>query len=409
MKYLILGGGPAGLTLANALLDRNETGFVLLERESVPGGLCRSAMADGAPIDVGGGHFLDVRRPAVNAYLFQFMPESEWNQFDRDSRIRIYGREIHHPYEANIWELPEELRESCLRSIAAAGCNTGSPEPERFTEWITWKLGEMIARDYMLPYNRKMFGDDLDALGTYWLDKLPGVSYEQTLRSCREHRPFGSQPGHSRFYYPKEFGYGELWRRMGVRLGDHLVPGQKVTEIDFSDGSVLTSEGLRLQAETIVTTVPWTSFIRIHGMPGELAASLRLLRHSSVQIAFHPEAPDTDAQWVYVPDPAVPHHRILVRPSFSRGGGFWTETRAERIPESDRGRIRFINEYAYPLNTIGKPAIMSKLLGFALERNVIGLGRWGEHQHYNSDLVVELALTCAERLTGGKGGADPCV
>ena len=55
----------------------------------------------------------------------------------------------------------------------------------------------------MLPYNEKMFGDDLDALGTYWLEKLPDVSFEDTLRSCLTHKAYGKQPGHANFLYPK--------------------------------------------------------------------------------------------------------------------------------------------------------------------------------------------------------------
>ena len=56
------------------------------------------------------------------------------------------------------------------------------------------------------------------------------------------------------------------------------------------------------------------------------------------------------------------------------------------------------NEYAYPLNTIGKPELMKKLLSFCEKEGVYGLGRWGEHSHYNSDLVVEKAMELADRL-----------
>ena len=57
-KYLILGAGPAGLTFANLLLQNGEESFLVIEKESEAGGLCRSHEVDGAPLDIGGGHFL---------------------------------------------------------------------------------------------------------------------------------------------------------------------------------------------------------------------------------------------------------------------------------------------------------------------------------------------------------------
>ena len=56
MKYLILGAGPSGLTLANRLKQMRETSFFVLEKEKEAGGLCRSTQVDGSPFDIGGGH-----------------------------------------------------------------------------------------------------------------------------------------------------------------------------------------------------------------------------------------------------------------------------------------------------------------------------------------------------------------
>ena len=39
---------------------------------------------------------------------------------------------------------------------------------------------------------------------------------------------------------------------------------------------------------------------------------------------------------------------------------------------------------------------MKKLLTWCKENEVYGLGRWGEHQHYNSDVTVEKALHLGE-------------
>ena len=71
----MLGAGPAGLTFANKLLQTGEDSFIVIEKETEAGGLCRSIKVDGSPFDIGGGHFLDVRRPHVNEFLFRFMPE----------------------------------------------------------------------------------------------------------------------------------------------------------------------------------------------------------------------------------------------------------------------------------------------------------------------------------------------
>ena len=393
MRILVLGAGPAGLALACRLVQRGRRDVLVLEREAEAGGLCRSAFVDGAPLDIGGGHILDTRRPGADRFLFGFLPESEWNLFRRDSRILLHGREIGSPLEANIWQLDEATQRRYLADIAAAGCNAGVPKPERFVEWIAWKLGRAIAEDYMLPYNRKMFGDNLDDLGTYWLEKLPDVSYEETLRSCRERRPYGTQPGHATFLYPKTHGFGELWRRMAESLGDRLLLGVPAETLDVAARRV----NGEFSADLVVNTVPWTSFRRLDGLSDASLAAVSSLRHTSVDIEYRPETLPSPAHWIYDPDPSVPEHRRMLRPNFRPGSrGHWTETRAERSGPARGPRFRM--DYAYPLNTVGKNEAVAALLGECRPRGVLGLGRWGEWQHYNSDLVVERALALAESL-----------
>ena len=41
---------------------------------------------------------------------------------------------------------------------------------------------------------------------------------------------------------------------------------------------------------------------------------------------------------------------------------------------------------------------MEKLLAFTKSKGIYGLGRWGEHCHYNSDVVAELAMKLAVEL-----------
>lgn len=400
MKYLILGAGPAGLTVANRLKEKGITNFCVLEKETEAGGLCRSVDVDGAPFDIGGGHFLDVRRPQVTKYLFQFLPEEEWNRFNRDSRIDINGSILNYPIEANIWQMKIEDQIEYLKSIAVAGCNLGIEKPEGFVEWIYWKLGCRIAEDYMIPYNQKMFGKELNQLGTYWLEKLPSVSFEETLRSCIEKKAYGTQPGHTQFYYPKNYGYGQLWLRMADTIKDNIEYNKVVNSIDFSNRTVKTTDGSSYQAEMIITTIPWMEFKEIKGMPESIQKSIADLKYSSIQTEYFENDLDTESHWIYYPDSSLSYHRILVRHNFCpKSKGYWTETNSERVNKEEcNDSYKYMNQYAYPLNTVHKPEIMNKILDWSRKRNVIGIGRWGEHQHYNSDVTVELALKLVEDI-----------
>lgn len=401
LKYLILGAGPAGLTFANKLKESGETSFLVLEKEEEAGGLCRSRDVGGFPFDIGGGHFLDVKRPEVNQYLFRFMSKSEWQLYIRDSRIELSGGTVSHPIEANIWQMDISNQVVYLKSIAAAGCNTGKRMPAKFVDWIYWKLGEKIADNYMIPYNKKMFGENLDKLGTYWLEKLPDVSFEQTLLSCLTKKACGIQPGHAQFYYPKKYGYGELWLRMADCIRNHIVYHTIVTELDFNQMHVKNSCGNVYKAEKIIMTIPWTSIHKFIGAPKYFAEDVKKLKHTSIQIDYNPHDLHTDAQWIYYPDLHLPYHRILVRKNFCpNSAGYWTETNSDRLNlVVGPSAFSYVNEYAYPLNTIEKPQIINEILNFAGEKHVYGLGRWGEHEHFNSDAAVERALKLHEKIT----------
>lgn len=402
MKFLILGAGPAGLTFANKLLQNGEKDFLVLESENIAGGLCRSVEVDGAPFDIGGGHFLDVRQPHINEFLFQFMPEEEWKLYNRKTTLLINGNIIGQPIEANIWQMNLEEQVEYLKSIAVAGCNLGKPMPDRFVDWIYWKLGKKIAEDYMIPYNQKIFGKELNQLGTYWLKKLPNVSFEETLLSCLTKKAYGQDPGHTQFYYPKKYGYGELWLRMSKTLNGYIQYGKKIQKINFTTKMVTTSNNEKYHAKVIITTIPWMEFKQIIGMPEDIQKSISELKFSSIQTEYQPKCLNTDSQWVYYPDLTLPYHRILVRHNFCPNSrGYWTETNTERIltkKNSNNNNYKYINKYAYPLNTTRKPEIMMQLLEWSRKQGVYGLGRWGEHSHYNSDVTVNLAINLFEEI-----------
>ena len=55
-------------------------------------------------------------------------------------------------------------------------------------------------------------------------------------------------------------------------------------------------------------------------------------------------------------------------------------------------RFSYHNEYAYPLNTTGKPEAVKRILKWAMGHGITGLGRFGEWEHLNTDVTVERAM-----------------
>lgn len=396
-KYIVLGAGPSGLTFVHSLIDNgvSRDQILLIEKEPAVGGLCRSEQVDGAPLDIGGGHFLDVRKKEVLEFLFRFLPENEWNTFERVSKIRLRGQEIDHPLEANLWQFSKSDQVDYLESIAQAGCVRGEPIPESFADWVVWKLGERIANEYMLPYNRKIWSMDPNELGTYWLYKLPDVSFRETLRSCLEGSPFGALPAHGTFLYPKQHGYGEVWRRMGEALGECLVTNCPVESIDLSTRTV----NGHWCADTIISTIPWILWRNFCQIPEEIQEQINKLRNISIDIDYVQESLDNPSHWIYEPDEAIAHHRLLLRSNFCTGSrGYWTEANAVRSQLTEGWRHH--NEFAYPVNTLGKPKAVEQILQWAASHGVVGAGRWGKWEHMNSDIAVAEALREAANLCG---------
>jgi protoporphyrinogen oxidase len=395
VRFCILGAGPSGLAFAAALKQAGCNSFLLLEKEREAGGLCRSAMVDGSPLDLGGGHFLDLRRAGVLDFLFQFMPREEWREYRRISTIRIRGVEVEHPLEANLWQLSIADQVDFLESIARAGCVRGEPEPTSFDGWIRWKLGDRIAEEYMLPYNRKIWSLPLSQLGTYWLHKLPSVSFRESLQGCLEKNAGGTLPAHGRFLYPRAHGYGEVWRRIAESLGDRVVSSYALRSIDCENRIV---DGA-IEADVIVNTIPWTVWPRLTKLPDAIQKAIAALVSTSVHVDYHPENVTSPAHWIYEPAEEKCHHRLLLRHNFCNAArGHWTETNAQRSHAADG--TRFVNQFAYPVNTIGKPEAIGTILEWARGHGIVGLGRWGTWEHINSDVAVDLALKAAEKCLG---------
>lgn len=137
-------------------------------------------------------------------------------------------------------------------------------------------------------------------------------------------------------------------------------------------------------------------------MPEDSKKKIPALRSRSLNVRWVNEKIDTDAYWIYCAGEDLPFHRATMQGNFDPSfPGMLVETMEERLDmygDSYKPVYSYTTEYAYPVNTIGKPEIMSEILNFAKGRKVMATGRWGEHMHHNSHVTVRLAIALADAL-----------
>lgn len=397
--YLIIGGGMSGITAARLLQLSGVERLLVLEAGAEPGGLCRTKEIGGHVLDTGGGHFLCTKHAEVYDFIFGHMPRTEFNHFSRVSRIAIDGCEVDYPLESNLWQLPPAQCAEYLISIARNGEARGLSSPVQFEEWIRWKLGDMIAERYMLPYNRKIWGVPASEMDVDWLYKIPRLDVRQIVEAClAQYSDKAQMPSHAGFYYPKRGGFQRVFDAIAAPVLPLLQTNTPVTAIERV-GETLVVNG-KYRARSIINTAPWKT-IADSPVLSEVRDDIARLRHNQIVVSLHEADYGTKAHWLYEPDENLRHHRSFYIHNFaphSARNGFYRETNLNRwVPKT--GEIYAENNpFAYPIPTVGWAASINTVLKHATAQGIHGLGRWGQWQYFNSDVCIHEAMQLADRL-----------
>ncbi|OAM88607.1 NAD(P)-binding protein [Termitidicoccus mucosus] len=400
--YLIIGGGISGVSMARLLQLSGVESICLLEAGSEAGGLCRTRRIGPHVLDTGGGHFLCTKFPEVQNFIFRHLPRTEFNVFQRVSRIVIDGCEVDFPLESNLWQLPSSLCAEYLISVVQNGEARGLPPPDHFESWIRWKLGDLIAERYMLPYNRKIWGVPASEMDIDWLHKIPRIDVRRIVEACLN-REFGREymPSHAEFYYPASGGFQQVFDAIAKPVDKFVLTDCPVTTIERENpGGVLCVNG-RFRARTIINTAPWPTLIRSPIFNEEARQAIGRLRHTQLVVSLHEDAYETDTHWLYEPDEQLPRHRSFFIHNFaprSAANGIFRETNLQRW-QAGQGEIHAeINPFAYPVPSRGWAASVMTVLNHLRPFGVHGLGRWGQWQYFNADVCIWEAMHLADEL-----------
>jgi protoporphyrinogen oxidase len=309
---LVVGAGVAGLSAALHLGER----YRLVEREARPGGLCRTDAREGFLFDAT-GHWLHIRDPEIRRLAEALLPGG-WRTVERRAAIRSHSVFTPYPYQVNTWGLPPEVvAENVLGFLEARYGERGRAlrerEPRDFAEHVLRDLGEGFARNFMFPYNRKLWTVAPEELSTEWMGRfVPRPTVEQVVRGALglEARGVGYN---ATFLYPREGGIESLVRALAGRLPRPPECGVRPVSIDPDRRRVRLSTGEEIACRAVISTAPLPETVRlVRGAPAavlEAAAALRAAVVTYVNVAAR-DVGGPPWHWVYLPEARHRPYRV---------------------------------------------------------------------------------------------------
>ena len=212
---LILGGGLAGLSTAFHL----RRPWLLVEKESRVGGLVRTEVMHGGFRFDPTGHWLHLRDPGMKSLVHEQLLPDGLVTVARRAAVFTAGVFTRFPYQVNTHGLPAEVVAENLLGFVEATVGEGGRalrerEPANFEEFILRHLGAGFAKNFMVPYNTKLFGVPPRELSAAWCGRfVPKPSLKEVVDGALG---LGSDAlgYNASFVYPKEGGIEGLARAL---------------------------------------------------------------------------------------------------------------------------------------------------------------------------------------------------
>jgi protoporphyrinogen oxidase len=438
---IIVGAGPTGLGAAHALHRAGHTDWVLYERSDRVGGLSRSFRdARGFTWDLG-GHVVFSHYDRFSELLDAVIPPEGWVRHERETWVRAVSRWVPYPFQSNIRHLPPDARERCLMGLRQAADRRSAGPFASLADFIDRTFGEGIAGVFMRPYNRKVWACDPEEMAADWIAGRVAVpDVERVARNARKGIDDVSWGPNSRFRFPRRGGTGAIWEALAALLPPERIRlNSPVVAIDSRARAVRLEDGRPQRYGTLVSTVPLPELASLAGRADwrELAAGLR---HTAVHVIGlglrgRPPAALEGKCWMYFPEPEAPFYRVTHFSHYSpenvdditRHWSLMAEVSESVTEPLDAGQVveatvaaaaregliegteRVTHtwhcraEYAYPVPTLGRDAILRELQPRLEEAGILSRGRFGAwlYEIGNMDHSYMQGAEAAERLLFG--------
>src|SRR5438309_8065898 len=235
VRVVILGAGPAGISAASRLAQRQNFDVTVLEASPFVGGSAASFALGGLNVDFGSHRLHPACVPHVLNDI-RSMLGPDLIERPRHGRIRLWNRWLHFPLR--MWNLTATAPVSFWFAAGRHALRRRRDlRNETFASILETKFGTRLCQDFYFPYAKKIWGVDASALHAEQarrrISANSGIQIVAQAASLVHRRT-----QRSTFYYPRK-GYGQIsqaYAKAATAAGVKLQLEMKVTSIQLSTG-----------------------------------------------------------------------------------------------------------------------------------------------------------------------------
>ena len=300
IKYLIIGGGISGLTLANYLKDN----YLIIEKENEVGGYCRTIKKGNYIWDYA-GHFFHFKTDEFKEKFLNVIPKEDIIYQDKCTKILYKNDLIDYPFQTNIHQLEKQEFIDCLYDLFN---KEEKDKYDNFLDMLYGKFGKSIVEKFLKPYNEKLYAIDLteldvDAMGRFF----PYADKEAIIKNMKSN---SNNSYNNSFLYPKN-GAGSFIKVLSDNLDkDKILLNTSVKSIDLTNKKVVLSNDKVIEYDYLINTISLPNFIKLTNENLNLADSLSYNKVLVFNLGFNKKSNLVNEHWLYIPSKDCNYYRI---------------------------------------------------------------------------------------------------
>lgn len=412
MKYIIIGAGMSGLSVARMLQERGNEALVFDEANR-PGGMVKCERVQGSLFHRTGGHVFNTKRTDVLDWFWKhFDKEKEFTKAVRNAVIYIEDEKVvPYPIENHAYLLDEAELKSFINDLVKMSA-AGEQHPTNFEEFLQGRFGETLYKLYFEPYNNKVWRRELSKIPLSWLEgKLPMPTVEEMIYNNIKHVEEHAFV-HSSFYYPVYGGSQFLADRIAEGL--QIVYNTRIEQVNSKNRQWIVNGATadRIIFCGNIKQLP-SLLSQTVALDGYVESIKELESHGTTSVFC--EIDDNPYSWIYQPSRRHESHRIICTGNFASSNnapGKKTGTveftdyitkeniidNLTRMPGNPHYLTHHYEQYTYPIQHNTTREVIASLRSKLESKGFYLLGRFAEWEYCNMDVAMGRAIDLCKRL-----------